>query len=209
MTCEQFRQSLPEFPEGARDAQQEAHGKFCPECSSLLSDLDFILSEAPMLQADMEPSPRVWNSIEIVLRQEGLIREPGQPAPAAAGFWRWSRAWALVPLAAALVVGFGMVMHQRAAAPQQAAVQQPAVISAGVQKAVPVDDQQVLEAISSRAPAMRAAYEANLQDVNAYIRDAEESAQRDPNDEDAQQYLMDAYEQKAVVYQMALERSLP
>ena len=49
----------------------------------------------------------------------------------------------------------------------------------------------------------------NLQNVNAYIRDAEESAQADPNDEQAQQVVMDAYEQRATVYQMALDHSLP
>jgi len=45
--------------------------------------------------------------------------------------------------------------------------------------------------------------------VNEYIRDAEESAQADPNDEEAQQSLMDAYEQRAMVYDMALDRSMP
>ena len=71
------------------------------------------------------------------------------------------------------------------------------------------DDQQVLEAIGSRSPAIRADYAANLQNVNDYIRDAEESAQADPNDEEAQQSLMDAYEQRAMVYDMALDRSMP
>jgi hypothetical protein len=56
---------------------------------------------------------------------------------------------------------------------------------------------------------MRAAYAANLKSVNDYIRDAEESVKSDPNDEEAQQSLMAAYEQRAMVYEMALDRSLP
>jgi hypothetical protein len=48
-----------------------------------------------------------------------------------------------------------------------------------------------------------------LRNVNAYIQDARESAEADPNDEEAQQSLMDAYQQKAMVYEMALNRSLP
>ena len=56
---------------------------------------------------------------------------------------------------------------------------------------------------------MRASYAANLRDVNSYIRDAEESVKIDPNDEQAQKYLMDAYEQKSIVYEMAMDRSLP
>ena len=63
--------------------------------------------------------------------------------------------------------------------------------------------------MASRSPAMQAQYASNLQNVNAYIRDAEESAQADPNDEEAQQIVMDAYEQRATVYEMALDRSLP
>jgi hypothetical protein len=56
---------------------------------------------------------------------------------------------------------------------------------------------------------MQEQYASNLQNVNAYIKDAEESAQADPNDEEAQQIVMDAYEQRANVYEMALDRSLP
>jgi hypothetical protein len=71
------------------------------------------------------------------------------------------------------------------------------------------DDEQLLDMVASRSPAMRAAYATNLQHVNDYIRDAEESVKSDPNDEEAQQSLMAAYEQRAMVYEMALDRSLP
>jgi hypothetical protein len=71
------------------------------------------------------------------------------------------------------------------------------------------EDQQLLEAVGSRAPAMQAQYASDLKNVNDYIQDAEQSAQADPNDEEAQQIVMDAYEQRATVYEMALDRSLP
>jgi hypothetical protein len=71
------------------------------------------------------------------------------------------------------------------------------------------DDAQLLNTVAERTPSMRASYEADLRSVNAYIRDAELSAHNDPNDEVAQQYLRNAYEQKAMVYEMALDRSLP
>ena len=56
---------------------------------------------------------------------------------------------------------------------------------------------------------MRASYETELRHVNEYIRDAEQSAKANPEDEAAQQYLMNAYEQKAMVYELAVDRSLP
>jgi hypothetical protein len=56
---------------------------------------------------------------------------------------------------------------------------------------------------------MKSAYEDNLKNVNAYIRDAQSSVDQNPDDGDARQYLMQAYEQKAMLYEMALDRSLP
>ena len=70
-------------------------------------------------------------------------------------------------------------------------------------------DQAFRERLADQSPAMLASYRASLQNVNAYIRDAEESARANPNDEEAQRILMNAYEQKSMVYEMALDRSLP
>jgi len=52
-------------------------------------------------------------------------------------------------------------------------------------------------------------YAANLKDVNAYIRDAKQTVDQNPNDEDAREDLLQAYQQKNMLYDMALERSLP
>ena len=215
MNCTEFQESLPEVLEGVRTPEQELHLKSCPQCSGLVADLEVIAREARQLQEAAEPSPRVWNSIEITLRQEGIIRDPrvgpslvpSKPRP-------WSLAW-LAPVAALVLVGFGIVVYQRGPSPK---------LSAHVESALPVavitpqtmqkptandEDDQLLAAVASRSPAMKAQYASNLQNVNAYIKDAEESAQADPNDEEAQQIVMDAYEQRAAVYEMALDRSLP
>jgi hypothetical protein len=68
------------------------------------------------------------------------------------------------------------------------------------------DDQQFLSAVSTRAPSMRATYENQLQAVNADIRETQAYVDRNPGDTDARQHLMDAYEQKALLYQIALDR---
>ncbi len=218
MNCAEFQRVLPETIEGGGSAEHQAHLISCPQCSGLVSDLNAISKTARLLRASEEPSPRVWNSIEISLRREGLIRQPLRDRSVAdRSSWRWSLTW-LVPVAAALLIGFGVIVYQRGpaqqshvaekvpmAAPMESAHMQPAVNRPGAND----DDQQILEAIGSRSPAVRAEYAANLQNVNNYIRDAEESAQADPNDEEAQQSLMDAYEQRAMVYDMALDRSMP
>jgi hypothetical protein len=70
------------------------------------------------------------------------------------------------------------------------------------------EDGVMLQQASFSTPAVRRTYEASLRDVDAYIRDAEASAKEDPNDEEAQLSLMNAYQQKSMVYEMAMDRSL-
>lgn len=165
-----------------------------------------VAEQARDLQASEEPSPRVWNSLEIALRQEGLIRKPERDLlVAAAAPRRWSWAW-LAPVAAALLVA-GTMVYERGDAP--VALQQLAMGRAPMAAVTINEDQQMMEAIASRAPAMRASYESNLRNVNAYIQDAEQSVKSDPNDEEAQESLVNAYEQKSMLYEMALDRSLP
>jgi hypothetical protein len=68
------------------------------------------------------------------------------------------------------------------------------------------EDQQFLSVVSTRAPSMRATYENQLQAVNTNIRQVQEYLHRNPADVDARQQLMDAYQQKALLYQIALDR---
>src|SRR5580698_11637822 len=68
------------------------------------------------------------------------------------------------------------------------------------------EDRQFLSVVSTRAPSMRATYENQLQAVNADIRETQAYVNRYPGDADARQHLMDAYQQKALLYQIALDR---
>ncbi len=212
MNCLQFQEILPDVIDGGRNAEQEAHLHSCSECSSLVADLTLITSEARQLQEFADPAPRVWNSIEIALRQEGLIREahlgPTLLPPVKR---RWSLGW-LAPVAVMALIAFGVFVYQRGAREPQPVAQSPSVTApphTAISQKSTNEDKQLLEAVASRSPTMQAAYASNLQNVNAYIRDAEASAQADPNDEEAQQVVMDAYEQRATIYEMALDRSLP
>jgi hypothetical protein len=169
------------------------------------SEMSLVSDQARELQESETPSPTVWNSLEIALRQEGLIRKQ-QPDPlVTAGTRRpWVWAW-MAPVAATLIIAATMV-YERGDAPAGFNV------ATGRRPVVPVvvsDDQQMLETVSSRAPAMRASYENNLRNVNAYIHDAEQTVKNDPTDEEAQESLVNAYEQKSMLYEMALDRSLP
>jgi hypothetical protein len=210
MTCIEFQEVLPDIMEGQHNAEHQAHLQSCSVCSGLVSDLNLISRQARLLQGSEEPSPRVWNRIEIALRQEGLIRQPGRDRSLVAPAFsrRWSPAW-LLPVAAILVIAFGVLVYKGGPSQQQVANKTVATPVSTPLAGNNGDDQQLLEVVAARTPSMRASYEANLQNVNAYIRDAEQTVQNDPNDEEAQHSLMAAYEQKAMVYEMALNRSLP
>ncbi|HEX3353543.1 MAG TPA: hypothetical protein VHS34_12025 [Terriglobales bacterium] len=222
MNCAEFQEFLPDVIDGDRTVEQEAHLKSCSMCAELVAELNLIAREAPQLQEFAEPSPRVWNSIELALRREGLIHEPviNDPRPGLELVPPVKRGWTLswlVPVAAMAVLAFGVFVYQRnqpIAQPPQVASSVPAPGTSVQTPQNPknvnnTDDQQLLDAVGSRSPAMQAQYASNLSNVNAYIRDAEESAQADPNDEEAQQIVMDAYEQRAAVYELALDRTLP
>jgi hypothetical protein len=209
MTCAEFQYQLPDLLEEGGSPELQAHLKGCALCSGLATNLQTIIGEARTLQSTHEPSPRVWNSIEIALRKEGLIR---QPQPRHHHFLlpsltrRWGAAAWLVPAAAALLVGAAFYLHQPTKIETVAkdSVPPPILVSTGDQ-----NDDQLLQEVESRSPMMLAAYKSNLKDVNAYIRDAQDSVNADPNDKEAQEALMDAYGQKSMIYEMALDRSLP
>jgi hypothetical protein len=246
MNCVELRTSLAEVEDGST-SEQQAHLRSCPECSALIADLNKIASAAIELRAADEPSPRVWNSIavalrqtgaeldliassaielreadepsarvwnaiEIALRQEGLIRAPRPTRSLIPSFgrrWDWAR-WA-VPAAAALLITVGIYVRQRSLTVQVATNTVPPAVSAVVpgSDTAGLTDDDLLQEISLEAPALRAQYEDNLRHANQYIQDAENDVAANPNDEEAHRSLLAAYQQKAMLFELALDRSLP
>lgn len=208
MTCEEFELGLPEI-DGGHTLEQKSHLVRCSACSDLVADLNAISQQARLLQGADEPSPRVWNSLEIALRQEGLIRDPdAEPFLIHVRPRRKRLAWT-IPVAIAALLIFGVVRDKHGITSTSHIPENSALTASPVADANSIDDEQLLQVVSRRSPAMLASYEADLRDVNSYIRDAQETVKINPNDEQAQQYLMNAYEQRAMVYEMALDRSLP
>jgi hypothetical protein len=107
------------------------------------------------------------------------------------------------PVAPASAAAAPPVQMARKSAPLT--VVEPAANSAAESASATADDQQFLREVSTRAPSMRATYENQLQAVNSDIRETQEYVDRNPGDADARQHLMDAYEQKALLYQIALD----
>jgi hypothetical protein len=210
MNCVELQNSLAEIEDG-HSSEQQAHLKACTECSALVAELNLIASSASLLRATDEPSPRVWNSIEIALRKEGLIYPPrpkGSLLPSLRSRWGWAR-WA-VPAAAVLLIVIGLLVRPQSLPEQVAERTQPAVITpVSTVEMVGLNDDDLLQEIGQATPALRAQYEDNLRRVNEYIRDAQSNVADNPNDDEARRSLMAAYQEKAMLFELAMDRSLP
>jgi len=79
-------------------------------------------------------------------------------------------------------------------------------VAAEVSPPASAEDQRFLTEVSERTPGMRSTYENQLRAVNGEIRDTLEFVRRHPGDIDARQHLLEVYQQKAMLYQMALDR---
>ena len=214
MNCVELQQSLAEIEDGS-SAEQRSHLKGCPECSALVAELHLIVCGAAELRAAHEPSPRVWNAIEIALRQEGIIRpqRAGRSLlPSFASPWAWAR-W-LVPAAAVLLLTVGLYVRQHSPSRRQTADDsgsQPAVGTASVVDNAEggLNDEDLLQEVAQQSPALQAQYTDNLRRVNEYIQDARKIVAANPNDEEARRSLMEAYQEKAMLFDLAMDRSLP
>jgi hypothetical protein len=208
MNCVELRQSLAEVEDGSA-WEQRVHLRSCPACAALVQDLDEIVAAAAEMRAADEPSPRVWNSIEFALRQEGLIRPQRAPSPITSSFstrWGWAR-W-LVPAAALLLLTLGLYMRQHFF-PGQFSQPEVAVVVAPGANSMGLEDDDLMQEVAANAPALKPQYEESLRTVNESIRDAQSAVDESPNDQEARRALMDAYQQKSMLFEMAMDRSLP
>ena len=196
----------------AEDPSPRVWNSIETELRQLEAELNLISSAAIELREAEEPSPRVWNSIEIALRQEGLIRSP-RPSrsllPSLSSRWGWAR-W-MVPAAAMLLIAVGVYVHQHSLSQQLAKdlAKSPASAAVSDVAVAGLNDEDLLQEIAQQTPALQAQYADNLRHVNEYIQDAKGNVDANPNDEEARRSLMDAYQEKALLFELAMDRSQP
>jgi hypothetical protein len=209
MTCIELQESLADVELGT-SPEQLIHLKTCPECAALVRELNAIISSAVDLRGADEPSPSVWNSIRIALRDEGLIHPPRPRRSLLPSFdspWGWSR-W-LAPMAAALLIVVGTYIYRNT--PSQVARNvEPAMDAVTSDASIAgLNDADLLQEAAKQTPAMQAEFEEDLRRVNQYIHDARDVVAANPNDEEAHRSLLEAYQEKAMLFDLAMDRSLP
>jgi hypothetical protein len=207
MNCVELQASLVEIEDG-RSSEQRDHLKNCPHCAALITELLRIASTAVELRAIDEPSPRVWKSIESRLREEGIIRpQLGRSVlPSLGGRWGWAR-W-MAPAAAIFLIAAGLYVRQHLPAARLSRHTEVAATAPDPEIAG-LNDDDLLQEVAQQSPALRGQYEDNLRHVNQYIQDAKGVVAANPSDEEARRSLMEAYQQKAMLFELAMDRSLP
>ncbi|HTC92127.1 MAG TPA: anti-sigma factor [Terriglobales bacterium] len=206
MNCADFQRVLPDIIETGGDAEESSHLHSCAICSDLVQDLKYIAEAARMLVPMEDPSPQVWARIESSLQHEGFVRpargtvrmEPFLISGNRRGnFYGWAGIAAMALIAITMLV-FGRLHSVPAVDTGTTAstARAPEVISA--------DDKALLNAIDQKNHSMGEVYKKKLRSADTYILDAKHSVAQNPGDAIARQQLMNAYQQKAAVYEMAV-----
>jgi hypothetical protein len=209
MNCAEFQKSLPEIIEGTGNPEQQTHGKTCPVCSDLVKDLKYIAEQAKLLVPMHDPSPRVWAGIQGALEREGLVRPAAgrfRPQVMAGSGARWGTPgwgnyarWGAV--AAIALLACGIITYRNAGTGTETPANTASVNTTDANN--DPNDAQLVAAVAQRAPERAEVYKRSMQDVNAYIADAKKSVAQDPSDDAAREHLLLAYDQKAMLYEMA------
>ena len=208
MNCQKFQEALPYIIESGGNAEEEEHLRTCPACAGLVEDLKYIAMQAKLLLPMHDPSPRVWTGIEQSLRRQGMLQEGRMSLMGHVNVLPQAKSWTPVgwAMAALALTAFTfLLINYHPQLPQTSNSAQ------NVNAPLPLkpEDEQLVSKVSQQAPAERGAYEESLREVNAYISDAEQAVAGDPEDAVAREQLVNAYQQREIVYQMATARAMP
>jgi hypothetical protein len=68
--CVVFQDQLASLIESGEDLSTNPHLQTCENCSSLVSDLEYIARAAKLLLPIHDPGPKVWENIQIAIKDE-------------------------------------------------------------------------------------------------------------------------------------------
>jgi hypothetical protein len=188
-------------PEAAR-----AHLAGCNSCRNLIADLTAIIATAHLLPAEVEPPPRVWTSLRVQLENEGIIRF-GAPQ----SWWQsFSESFRPRLMATAAV---GLLIVAAVALQFQRPATQPIEARNTYDNSFQ-DTSSTLDNDEAHLPAMQLAGNSgvdvslreNLDIVDKFIVDCEQRVKQQPQDELTREYLNGAYQEKAELISVMMER---
>jgi hypothetical protein len=188
-------------PEAAR-----AHLAGCNSCRNLIADLTAIIATAHLLPAEAEPPPRLWTSLRVQLENEGIIRSGARQS-----WWQsFSESFRPRVMATAAV---GLLIVAAVALQFQRPATQPTEARNTYDNSFQ-DTSLTLDNDEAHLPAMQLAGNSgvdvslreNLDIVDKFIVDCEQRVKQQPQDELTREYLNGAYQEKAELISVMMER---
>ena len=193
------RDGFVPVPETAR-----AHLAGCRSCQSLVADLTEIVATAHLLPAELDPPPRVWASLRTQLEQEGIIK-----SSAHASWWQGfsdlfrTRALATSAVGCLIIAAAVLQMH-RPATPTEA--RNSYSIYDDTSLSLSNDEAHLPSAQFAGSSSVDVSLRQNLDIVDRFIADCEQRMKDQPQDDLAREYLSGAYQQKAQLLSVMMER---
>jgi hypothetical protein len=192
------REGFVPVPEAAR-----AHLLGCSSCRNLIADLTAIVATAHLLPAEVEPPARVWTSLRLQLEEEGIIRS-GAPRSRWMGFSEFfrPRVWATAAVGLLIVAAAALQFQRPTTQPTEArnTIYEDTSLTLN-------NDEALLPAMQLAGnSSMDASLRQNLDIVDKFIVDCEQRVKEQPQDELTREYLSGAYQQKAELISVMMER---
>lgn len=198
------QEGLAPLPEAAR-----VHLAGCRHCQEFVSDLAAIVSVANKLPAEVEPPAHVWLSLRNQLELEGIIKEP-VAAPADEHLSWWSGFGSLFRTRALATFTVGALIVAAAILQLRQPNDLPSIpLRPDIGETAKLLNEQELDLrnmhLTGTSP-VDTVLEQNLQRVDDFIADCERHLKEVPQDDLAREYLSDAYQQKAELLSVMMDR---
>jgi hypothetical protein len=206
MQCKEVERVLEQqgfvpVPETAR-----AHLAGCSSCQGLVADLTAIVATAHLLPAEVDPPRRVWASLRAQLEEEGII----QDAATRATWWRrfpeFFRARALATAGVGLLIATAVVLQVRPPASHPTEARNTYENYDETSMTLSNDEAHLPSMQLAGSSKVDVALRQNLDIVDKFIVDCEQRVKEQPGDELARDYLSGAYQQKAELLSVMMER---
>ena len=211
MQCHEFEQVLEQQEARQLPADAATHLNDCGQCRALVADLDAIQAAARDLAAvEPEPAERVWISLRAQLEAEGLIRAEEKAARGVG----WLEGWlAMLPRPALAGAYLSLLLAAAVLLGTQGNLPPPGVSPMVAQRATAALDSQLntvekrtVSALHQYDPAVIASLHRNLGIVDNFIALCEKSVREEPQNALAREYLYGAYQQKADLLAVMMDR---
>jgi len=210
MLCHELEDIFSREPDSALPPSAAEHLETCTVCRALAADLKAIRLASLELPAEEDAPTRVWARIRLELEAEGLIREPRleEERGSAANWFFFQRPAFAGAVLALLILAAGLVGVRRTrTGTNLAADLNPVSLPASDdQEASLTSTEAGIESLQQVDPQVQAVFKRDLALVDDAISKCEKSVREQPGNDLAREYLYDAYQQKAQLLAVAMDR---